>query len=134
MSAPGAKGDKRMLSRVENKTLSEFLVAPERPAGTFRFHELQGFLFAVACSPEPIPPSGWFPIISGEKDIGFKDEGQAQQIMGLIMSLYDAINDAAFKRSRKMPAGCRFRPDVEANFDDERPISLWACGFTIGHD
>ena len=54
--------------------------------------------------------------------------------MGLIMTLYNAINDAAFERSRKMPTGCRFRPDVEANFEDERPISLWSCGFTIGHE
>ena len=123
-----------MLSRAEIKTLSEFLARTERPDGTLRLHELQGFLFAVACSPELIPPSAWFPIISGEKDIGFKDEKQAQQIMGLIMTLYNAINDAAFERSRKMPTGCRFRPDVEANFDDERPISLWSCGFTIGHD
>lgn len=123
-----------MLSRTEIKTLSEFLAGKERPDGTLRFHELQGFLFAVACSPELIPPSGWFPIISGEKDIGFKDEEQAQRIMGLIMSLYNSINDAAFERSRKMPTGCRFRPDIEANFDDERPISLWSCGFTIGHD
>jgi yecA family protein len=123
-----------MLSRAEIKTLSEFLARTERPDGTLRFHELQGFLFAVACSPELIPPSAWFPIISGEKDIGFRDEKQAQQIMGLIMTLYNAINDAAFERSRKMPTGCRFRPDVEANFDDERPISLWSCGFTIGHD
>ena len=123
-----------MLSRTEIKTLSEFLAGKERPDGTLRFHELQGFLFAVACSPELIPPSGWLPIVSGEKDIGFKDDEQAQQIMGLIMRLYNSINDAAFERSRKMPAGCRFRPDIEANFDDERPISLWSCGFTIGHD
>lgn len=123
-----------MLSQSDIKMLTEFLDDPDRPAGTFAFHELQGFLFAIVCSPELVPPSEWLPVISDEKDMGFENENEARRIMGLIMSLYNAINEAAISRSNCMPLGCEFRDDIEANYDDELPISLWSLGFTIGHD
>ncbi len=123
-----------MLSKSEIKALTDFLDGSERPDGTFSFQELQGFLFAVACSPELVPPSAWLPIVSDEKDIGFKDEAEAQKIMSLIMNLYNAINEAALNRSNSMPPDCKFQADIEDNFEDELPISQWSLGFTIGHD
>ena len=35
--------------------LHAFLDRPSRPAGTFTYHELQGFLFTVVTAPESIP-------------------------------------------------------------------------------
>lgn len=123
-----------MLSQAEIKALAEFLTDPARPDGTLAFQELQGFLFAVACSPELVPPSAWLPIVSDEKDIGFVDIDEAQQITGLIMNLYNTINEAALNRSKNMPTGCKFRPGIGENFDDELAISQWSRGFMMGHD
>ena len=123
-----------MLSQADVKALTKFLADPARPDGTLTFQELQGFLFAVASSPELVPPSAWVPIISDEQDIGFKDEAEARRIMGLIMDLYNEINEAAFNRSKKMPSGCKFRPGIEDNFDDELAISQWSRGFMMSHD
>lgn len=123
-----------MLSKSEIGLLAAFLDSSERPDSTFTFQELQGFLFAVVCSPELVPPSAWFPIISDEKDIAFKDKMEAQKIMGLIMRLYNAINEAVLNRNNDMPWGCEFLESIEDNFDDELPISQWSLGFTIGHD
>ncbi len=123
-----------MLSQADVKALTKFLADPARPDGTLTFQELQGFLFAVASSPELVPPSAWVPIISDEHDIGFKDEAEARRIMGLIMDLYNEINEAAFNRSKKMPSGCKFRPGIEDNFDDELAISQWSRGFMMSHD
>ncbi len=123
-----------MLSQADIKALTEFLADPARPDGTLTFQELQGFLFAVACSPELVPPSAWMPVISDEKDVGFEDEDEALHITGLIMSLYNAINEAALNRSKNMPPGCKFRPGIEDNFDDELAISQWSSGFMMGHD
>lgn len=123
-----------MLSRADAKVLTEFLADSERPCGTLTFQELQGFLFSVASSPELVPPSAWVPIISDEQEIGFKDEAEARRVMGLIMDLYNEINEAVLNRSKKMPSGCKFRPDVEDNFDDELAISQWSRGFMVGHD
>jgi yecA family protein len=122
------------LSQADIADLTRFLDDPLRPEGTLRFHEVQGFLFAVACSPELVPPSAWFPAISDEEDIGFEDEAEAQRIMGLIIGLYNGINVSVFERSYSLPPGCEFRADVEDNFDEELPISIWSRGFMMGHD
>lgn len=88
-----------MLSQAEIAALTEFLLDPTRPDDTLCFQELQGFLYAVACSPELVPPSAWLPAISDDEDIGFEDEAEAQRIMGLIIELYNGINDLVFVRS-----------------------------------
>lgn len=122
------------LSQADIADLTRFLADPIRPDGTLGFQELQGFLFAVACSPELVPPSAWLPAISDEEDLGFKDETEAQRIMGLIIGLYNGINDSVFERSENLPPGCEFRTTIEDNFGEEVPISLWSRGFMIGHE
>jgi len=124
----------KSLSQADIAELTRFLADPTRPEGTLRFQEVQGFLFAVACSPEIVPPSAWLPAISDEEDIRFEDEGEAQRIMGLIIGLYNGINDSVFERSESLPPDCEFRANVEDNFDEELPISLWSRGFMMGHD
>ena len=122
------------LSQADIADLTGFLADPLRPEGTLRFHEVQGFLFAVACSPELIPPSAWLPALSDEEGLCFEDEAEAQRIMGLIIGLYNDINDSVFERSDSLPPGCQFPADIEDNFDEELPISLWSRGFMIGHE
>jgi uncharacterized protein len=122
------------LSQADTAELTDFLNDEKRPDDTMSFQELQGFLFAIACSPELIQPSDWLPIVSDDEDIGFKDQSEAQQILGLIMALNNQINSAVLERSNKMPNGCEIHSDVEANFDEEMAISQWSCGFMLGHD
>ncbi len=123
-----------MLSQTDTADLTRFLADPRRPDGTLCFPELQGFLFSVACSPELIPPSAWIPVISGEEDIGFEDEDEGQRIMSLIIGLYNGINGTVMDRSDNMPLGCKFRTEIEDNFDPELAISQWSRGFMMGHD
>jgi len=122
------------LSQADIADLARFLADPVRPDSTLRFQELQGFLFAVACSPELVPPSSWLPAISDEEDLGFKDEADTQRIMGLIIGLYNGINDSVFERSENLPPGCDFRATIEDNFGEELAISLWSRGFMMGHE
>lgn len=122
------------LSQAYFSDLESFLTDSRRPDGTLNFQELQGFLFAVASSPELIPPSAWQPIVSNDDDIGFADESEAQLVLGLILTLYNKVNGDALERSDKMPLGCEFSSDIEANFDEQTAISQWSQGFMIGHD
>ena len=46
--------------------LKRFLADPGRPLGTLSYHELQGFLFAIAAAPDMVRPSEWMPIVFGE--------------------------------------------------------------------
>lgn len=124
----------KTLSTADITSLREFLDRSERPDGTLRFHELQGFLFAIASSPETIPVSEWLPLISDDEDIGFRDEKEAQQILNHVMALYNVANTTVLERSDALPSGCNFKKEVFANFDEKASISQWSRGFTIGHD
>lgn len=123
-----------MVSQSDTADLARFLADSKRPENVMCFQELQGFLFAVASSPDLVLPSEWFPIISDDAGLGFKDESEAQKLMGLIMNLYNEINSAVQERSKRMPVGCEFRAYLEENFDEDLPISQWSRGFMIGHD
>ena len=67
---------------MDPQLLKPFLDDPDRPAGTLRYHELQGFLFTVASAPELVPPSEWLPIIFGEADAGYASLDQAHERSG----------------------------------------------------
>ena len=88
--------------------LANFLDEPERPDSTLRLHELQGFLFAIASSPETIAPSEWLPMIGDDEGLNFADQNEAQEILGLVMALYNEVNTAVLERSNALPAGCAF--------------------------
>ena len=64
--------------------LQAFLDHPSRPEGTFRYHELQGFLFTVVSAPEIVPPSEWLPIIFGDEKAAYASLDQANEILGNI--------------------------------------------------
>lgn len=122
------------MTKNEIRILTEFLDGPQRPSGTLRFHELQGFLFTIASSPETVPTSDWLPMISDEQDIDFEDENEAQQVLNAIMTLYNEVNTAVLKRSQKLPFDCSFAAELEANFDEDSSIGQWSRGFVVGHN
>jgi hypothetical protein len=68
--------------------LQAFLEDPRRPAGTLRYHELQGFLFAVASSPERVTPSEWMPIVFGDAEPEYGSIDEAGGVTGELMTLY----------------------------------------------
>ena len=122
------------LSQADIVDLTSFLTDSKHPDGTLSFQELQGFLFAVACSPELIPPSDWLPVISNEEDLGFKDEAEAQRTLKQIIGVNNSINAAVLERSKEMPQGCKFQADIDDNFEESTAISQWCRGFIVGHD
>ena len=76
-----------MLPSPDPSALQAFLAHPSRPADTLRYHELQGFLFAVASGPELVLPSEWQPIIFGDQDAEFASLDEAKEILGQITAL-----------------------------------------------
>ena len=122
-----------MPSASDPGALRAFLEHPSRPAGTLRYHELQGFLFTVVSAPDLIPPSEWLPIIFVEEDAGYATLDEAQAILGQIMALYNTINAAVLDPPTLLPADCQLRDDVLANFEDDAPMAQWSRGFLHGH-
>jgi len=122
-----------MTMRANPARLKAFLADPVRPAGTLRYHELQGFLFALASAPEMVPPSEWLPIVFGGEEPEYASLDEAQTIIGALMALYNDVNAAVFNGSPTLPPDCAFRRSLLANLDEDAPISQWARGFTTGH-
>ena len=132
---PPAVGDTlwQMLPSPDPSALQAFLADPARPADTLRYHELQGFLFAVASAPELILPSEWQPIIFADQEVVYASLDEAQEILGQITALYNAINAAVIDGPTLLPADCPLQDDVLANFDDAAPMAQWSRGFLRGH-
>ena len=123
-----------MLTSSDPSALQAFLDHPSRPEGTFRYHELQGFLFTVVSAPELVPPSDWLPIIFAEEDAGYASLDEAQEILGHIMALYNTTNAAVLDSPTLLPGDCPLRDDVLANFEDDAPMAQWSRGFLLGHE
>jgi yecA family protein len=124
----------KAITKNEVRILTSFLGSPKRPTGTLRFHELQGFLFTIASSPETISTSDWLPMISDEQDFSFGSESEAQQILNAIMALYNEVNTGVLKRSENLPRGCSFAANLDASFGEDSSICQWSRGFLVGHD
>ena len=114
-------------------SLEAFLKAPERPPGTFTYRELQGFLFAVATSPELIQPSEWLPEIFDGGEAGYTDLPEAQFILGEIMRIYNDVNAAVLEGNDVLPSDCEIRTPGLENLDADAPISQWSRGFVAGY-
>lgn len=117
----------------EPERLRAFLADPARPKGTLRYHELQGFLFALASAPDIVRPSEWMPEIFGGAEAEYASLEEMQVILGAVMALYNEINGAVFSGTPALPADCAFRRVTLANLEHDAPVSEWARGFTHGH-
>jgi uncharacterized protein len=113
--------------------LTQFLSAPERPEGTMTYCELAGFLFAVACSPEMVQMSEWIPVIFNEKEGSFESLEEAQEILPLIMGLYNHVNSGIAEDESALPP-CEIGAPAIMNLEPDAPLSQWAHGFVVGHD
>ena len=103
-------------------TLRPFLEHPARPLGTLRYHELQGFLFAIASAPELVAPSEWIPMVFGEHEAGYENLAEAKAVLGELMALYNSVNVAVASDRATLPADCTFRSTVLADLDDSAPL------------
>lgn len=114
-------------------SLAEFLKAQAHPAGTLSYHELEGFLFAVASAPELIRPSEWMPLVFGDAGAEYADLDEAERVVGELMSLYNAVNANVTSATAVPASDCAFRDDVLSNLDDDAPVAQWSRGFMHGH-
>ena len=121
-------------TRQQAEQLRHFLAAPERPANTFSYGELAGFLFALCCAPEMVPPSAWLPLVLDDTDNAHQDPAEAQKILALIMELYNHINQGVLDKQPALPPQCEARREIPSNLETDAPFSQWARGFGMGHE
>jgi len=90
-------------------------------------NELEGFLHAVAITPEIIQPSEWLPKIFNDQMPEYDSEKQAQSTMGVLMESYNYYNELRY--SGKLNYDYDIKKLSVEKFDE---IIEWAWGFLIG--
>lgn len=120
--------------RAEAVALQAILESPSRPAGTMRYFEAAGFLFAVCCNPDMVRPQEWILEVLGESHGNLADLEEAQKAMDLLMRLYNHINEGVLEQRPALPWGCEPRENALADFEDDAPLSRWSRGFGEGFD
>lgn len=90
------------------------------------YQQIQGLLYAMACSPEPIRPREWFELIWLNDEAPFADNAEAHSFYQLLVDLAQTIREAADRG--------RYQPGVDR--DGRRSLeslSAWCEGLLIGH-
>lgn len=90
------------------------------------YHQIQGLLFAMACSPEPIRPAEWFELIWLSDDAPFEDGAEAHSFYRLLIDLAQDIREAA-DHGRYAPGG------EPGSVRSLAALSEWCEGLLIGH-
>lgn len=114
------------LTEQEIQQLETWLNSPKFKDRAMQIDRLQGFLAAVASSPDAIPPSVWVPeAVGGEPD--YDSMEQAQEFIGLLMRYYNSIAGTLFSNQ---PLTLRAR--TQSSLDSGVDYQSWCEGYITG--
>ncbi len=116
-----------MLTQLLQKKLTTLFDNFESSDAYMTLNELEGFLHAVAITPEIIQPSEWLPKIFDGQMPEFDSEEQAQSTMGVLMESYNHYNE--LRHSGKLNYDYDIKKLSVEKFDE---IIEWGWGFLIG--
>jgi len=115
------------------EALEAFLAQPQRPEGTLRYHEVQGFLFTVASCPELVPINDWLPILFNDQHPAYASIDEQDRIVGGLIRLYNDMNPSVSDERAALPVDCPLYPIAVDNLGPMAPVGQWARGFFAGH-
>jgi uncharacterized protein len=101
--------------------LDHFLVSQEDDE-VMMVPELDGFLTGLLVCPEMILPSEWLPVVWGGDGPVFEGQTEANEILGLIMALYNDITS-------RLDDPDTYEPLIEEDIDGTFLWEFWAEGF-----
>jgi uncharacterized protein len=115
--------------------LADFLRRGDQPEGTLTYHELEGFLFAIASAPQMVMPSEWLPPVFGEQGAPSADDAaEAEWAFQGLMGVYNRINAEVLEGRVGLPAGLEVASEPVANVGPDSPLGQWSAGFAMGQD
>jgi len=110
----------------QEQSLRERLAQLQRSEAVLSYAQLQGFLFALACSPETIRPCEWFDLIWFNDEPQFDNEQEARSFYRQVVALSEHIADMARQR-RFLPFSARYSELWQSE------LSQWCEGLLMGH-
>ena len=108
------------------ETLLRFLDQLNTRDAVLNYSQIQGLLYAMACSPEPIKPAEWFELVWLNDDPQFECAADAKRFYELLVELFGSISVDVQRN--------RFQLDGTANIrDGVIALADWCDGFLLGH-
>jgi len=114
------------MTEIELARLEAWLSSPAMQGKAMRIDKLQGFLCAVASSPDIIPPSRWMPAALGG-EIEYDSLEHATDATALLMSFYNSI---AGSLHDNIPPQLILEPVSALN--KEPDYRTWCDGYILG--
>ncbi|WP_448215641.1 UPF0149 family protein [Endozoicomonas sp. 2B-B] len=93
--------------------------------GQMSYQELEGFLFGIWGSPQPVPPNRWFKKIFGETP-AFRDAQQEKDAHRILFNLCDTIERTAAMGLDIIPEDCLSETPEDELFPN---LQKWSKGF-----
>ena len=97
--------------------------------GALSLLELDGFLAAVAASPQMIMPSTWMDVAK-IRDINFSNAEQVDRVMLVIMEIYNHINESVRNSSYRIPID--IANDQRTDSKTFKNVQDWSRAFLLG--
>jgi uncharacterized protein len=91
---------------------------------SINLEQLDGFLAALICGPEVVPPSKYLPVIWGDQSV-FEDTSSAQEFLSLVMRHWNAVADTLNSGELYLPLLLEDQSGISHGND-------WANGFMRG--
>lgn len=108
------------------ETLIRFLDQLNTRDAVLNYPQIQGLLYAMACSPEPIKPAEWFELVWLNDDPQFESSAEAKGFYELLVELFGSIS-AEVQRDR-------FQLGMRASIQEGAlALADWCDGFLLGH-
>lgn len=110
----------------QENSLRERLAQLQSNEAVLSYAQLQGLLFALACSPETIRPSEWFDLIWLNDEPQFDNEQDARSFYRQVVAFSEHIAEMARQR-RFLPFSVRYSELWQ------QELSQWCEGLLLGH-
>ena len=112
--------------KTRERTLLDYLQRLQHNDAVLGYYQLQGLLFAMACSPETISDAEWFELIWLDDDPQFDEESDARDFYRLAVSLSTSVKETIRSQAYN-PFGSHYSSQWQAE------LSQWCDGFLLGH-
>jgi uncharacterized protein len=96
-------------------------------------HGVDGLLFALACSPDPAPPTQWIATVFGGEHPDFRDEAQAEDLTRTLLRMNSTTTERVKAGTYELPEECQPRTPAVENLAADAPLQQWSRGFDLGH-
>jgi uncharacterized protein len=134
---PAAMSANEILDDAQLERLSDLLDTRAVPFKGFNLEALDGFLSALAVSPEAVPAEEWQPVVWGGKPPRWDNAGEAAEVDGLLQAHWNLVTQRVRHGSDELPdalAPLLWLPeDPSEHEDDDLDVGRdWAYGFFRG--